>query len=113
MEADIIGLNKILDCIKGSNFTKLAVYRYPQNSGNIPVFEKLNAKSNHELVKDFNDWGKNIDNSVIYEINLFDDVSVTFDDNGQEKLNFIFSLKKIIIIVIIIMDLVIQIWQLL
>jgi hypothetical protein len=86
MEADIIGLNKILDCIKGSNFTKLAVYRYPQNSGNIPVFEKLNAKSNHELVKDFNDWGKNIDNSVIYEINLFDDVSVTFDDNGQEKL---------------------------
>lgn len=86
MEADIIGLNKILDCIKGSNFTKLAVYRYPQNSGNIPVFEKLNAKSNHELVRDFNDWGKNIDNSVIYEINLFDDVSVTFDDNGQEKL---------------------------
>ena len=86
MEADIIGLNKILDCIKGSNFTKLAVYRYPQNSGNIPVFEKLNSKSNHELVRDFNDWGKNIDNSVIYEINLFDDVSVTFDDNGQEKL---------------------------
>jgi hypothetical protein len=86
MEADIIGLNKILDCIKGSSFTKLAVYRYPQNSGNIPVFEKLNAKSNHELVKDFNDWGKNIDNSVIYEINLFDNVLVSFDENGQEKL---------------------------
>ena len=86
MEADIIGLNKILDCIKGSSFTKLAVYRYPQNSGNIPVFEKLNAKSNHELVKDFNEWGKNIDNSVIYEINLFDNVLVSFDENGQEKL---------------------------
>lgn len=86
MDADIIGLNKILDCIKGSNFTKLAVYRYPQNSGNIPVFEKLNAKSNHELVKDFNEWGKNIDNSVIYEINLFDNVLVSFDENGQEKL---------------------------
>jgi len=86
MEADIIGLNKILDCIKGSNFTKLAVYRYPQNSGNIPVFEKLNAKTNHELVKDFNEWGKNIDNSVVYEINLFDDVLVSFDENGQEKL---------------------------
>jgi len=86
MEADIIGLNKILDCIKGSNFTKLAVYRYPQNSGNIPVFEKLNAKSNHELVKDFNEWGKNIDNSVVYEINLFDNVLVSFDENGQEKL---------------------------
>jgi len=86
MEADIIGLNKILDCIKGSGFTKLAVYRYPQNSGNIPVFEKLNAKTNHELVKDFNEWGKNIDNSVVYEINLFDDVLVSFDENGQEKL---------------------------
>jgi hypothetical protein len=86
MEADIIGLNKILDCIKGSSFTKLAVYRYPQNSGNIPVFEKLNAKSNHELVKEFNEWGKNIDNSVIYEINLFDNVLVSFDENGQEKL---------------------------
>jgi len=86
MEADIIGLNKILDCIKGSSFTKLAVYRYPQNSGNIPVFEKLNAKSNYELVKDFNEWGKNIDNSVIYEINLFDNVLVSFDENGQEKL---------------------------
>ena len=86
MEADIIGLNKILDCIKGSSFTKLAVYRYPQNSGNIPVFERLNAKSNHELVKDFNEWGKNIDNSVIYEINLFDNVLVSFDENGQEKL---------------------------
>jgi len=86
MEADIIGLNKILDCIKGSSFTKLAVYRYPQNSGNIPVFEKLNAKSNNELVKDFNEWGKNIDNSVIYEINLFDNVLVSFDENGQEKL---------------------------
>lgn len=86
MEADIIGLNKILDCIKGSGFTKLAVYRYPQNSGNIPVYENLNAKSNHELVKSFNEWGKNIDNSVIYEINLFDDVLVSFDENGQEKL---------------------------
>ena len=86
MEADIIGLNKILDCVKGSGYTKLAVYRYPQNSGNIPVFEKLDAKSNHELVRDFNDWGKNIDNSVIYEINLFNDVNVSFDDNGQEKL---------------------------
>jgi len=86
MEADIIGLNKILDCIKGSSFTKLAVYRYPQNSGNIPVFEKLNAKSNYELVKEFNEWGKNIDNSVIYEINLFDNVLVSFDENGQEKL---------------------------
>jgi len=86
MEADIIGLNKILDCVKNSGFTKLAVYRYPQNSGNIPVFEKLNAKSNHELVKDFLNWGQNIDNSVIYEINLFDDVLVSFDENGQEKL---------------------------
>ena len=86
MEADIIGFNKIIDCVKNSGFSKLAVYRYPQNSGNIPVFEKLNAKSNHELVKDFQNWCQNIDNSVIYEINLFDDVLVSFDENGQEKL---------------------------
>ena len=31
MEADIIGLNKIIDCVKKFKvFLKLAVYRYPQ-----------------------------------------------------------------------------------
>jgi len=86
MEADIVGLQKILDTIKGSGFTKCTVFRYPQNSGNIPVFEKLTSKNAHDLLNSFSDWGRNIDNSVLYEINLFDDLSVVVDEfTGQEK----------------------------
>ena len=66
--------------------------------------------------------GKNIDNSVIYEINLFDNVLVSFDENGQEKLKrdnaknnkakFYIQFKKILIIIIIVTDLIMT-WLLL
>lgn len=104
MEADIIGLNKIIDTIKNLNFSKISIYRYPQNSGNLPVFEKLHLKNNFEVIKEFTEWGRNIDNSVIYEISLFNDVDITIDNQGKEvtkksqsrtsKARFLIQFKK-------------------
>lgn len=85
MEADFLGLNKILDVIKSSGFTKCSIYRYPNSTGSLPVFQKLVTKSNHELCQAFNDWGRNIDNNVIYEITLFNNVDTTIDETGAEK----------------------------
>jgi hypothetical protein len=87
MEADFVGLNKIVDVIKASGFIKCSIYRYPNSTGALPVFQKLNTKNNHELCNQFIDWGKHIDNNVIYEITLFNNVDTVVDDSGQEKVS--------------------------
>lgn len=85
MEADFVGLNKITDVLKSSGFTKCSIYRYPNSTGALPVFQKLVTKTNHELVSSFVEWGKNIDNNVIYEITLFNNVDTVIDETGAEK----------------------------
>lgn len=85
MEADFVGLNKITDVLKSSGFSKCSIYRYPNSTGSLPVFQKLNTKNNHELVSSFIEWGKNIDNNVIYEITLFNNVDTIIDESGAEK----------------------------
>ena len=86
MEADFLGLNKIVDVIKSSGFTKCSIYRYPNSTGNLPVYQKLTTKTNHELCQSFIDWGRNIDNNVIYEITLFNNVDTVINDSGEEKI---------------------------
>ena len=85
MEADFVGLNKITDVLKSSGFIKCSIYRYPNSTGSLPVFQKLGTKNNHELVSSFIEWGKNIDNNVIYEITLFNNVDTVIDETGAEK----------------------------
>jgi hypothetical protein len=87
MEADFVGLNKIVDVIKSSGFVKCSIYRYPNSTGSLPVFQKLNTKNNHELCTQFIDWGKHIDNNVVYEVTLFNNVDTVVDETGQEKVS--------------------------
>ena len=86
MEVDYIGANSVANLIEITGLTKFVISRIGQHKNVVPIFEHISAGSNEKAINAFTRWATLTDNSLPYEMNLFNSIEDS-EINGEEVRN--------------------------
>lgn len=90
MSIDVIGVNPTASLISQCGLSKFIIYREGSGKGTTPVFECINTSTCATAKNSFVMWAENLYNSnptntTVYEIFLFDEKSLAYENNDEES----------------------------
>ena len=87
MQTDITGTENVCKYIQATKFTKFSITKVVPgtNGNNISVFDLLDSQSNEHAVETFKQWAEFMNNNLPYKIVCFDEIEITQDANGNDK----------------------------
>jgi hypothetical protein len=88
MQTDITGLENVCKYIQATKFSKFSITKViaGNNGNNISVFDLIDSNSNEYAVETFKNWAEFMNNNLPYKIVCFDEVEISEDANGVQKL---------------------------
>ena len=88
MQTDITGLENVCKYIQATKFSKFSITKViaGNNGNNISVFDLIDSTSNEYAVETFRSWAEFMNNNLPYKIVCFDEVEISEDANGVQKL---------------------------
>jgi hypothetical protein len=94
METDYIGANSVAKAMEMSKLKKFIISRVGAHKNSVPVFEHAENSTNDRAINVFREWASNTDNSLPYEMVLFNDKADY--DLSEEKSGTKVSRNKIV-----------------
>ena len=88
MQTDITGLENVCKYIQATKYSKFSITKIVagSNGNNISVFDLIDSNTNEHAVETFRTWAEFMNNNLPYKIVCFDEVEISEDANGIQKL---------------------------